>query len=138
MKLQILILALITATVSVGAQVQTFIGLDKEEVEKIMREEYKKFALDNTVKKQQFNYFKFVNNNETITWIIFFSDNDVCTSTKKVCDYIEYDYVLKELNEKYKKVKNLSWEYQAGEKTISVTIEEKDWYFTVREKQIKR
>ena len=134
MKLQLLILIFTALSANIALQEQSMIGMSKEEVLQKMKEEHRKFALDNTITRQQFNYLKYGNNSETVTWIIYFSEKDICTSTKKVCDYIEYDYVLKELNEKFEKVGDLTWEFKSGNEQIQVTIEEKDWYFTVRER----
>lgn len=116
---------------------ETLIGLDKEEVKSVMAERHKDFLQDRSVVKQQFNYLKYVNNSQTITWIIYFSDKDICTSTKKVCDYVEYDFILDELNEKYDNTGKMKWEFTTNGKKLSLELEEKDWYFTVREKMIK-
>mgnify|MGYP003573302240 CR=1 FL=1 len=135
MLIRILIFIAFFFNSNLNAQDESCIGLTKEEVKKVMKEQYRSFAPDNTVTKQHFNYLKYANNSETMTWIIYFSDDDICTSTKKVCDYIEYDYVLKELNEKYTLVKEGTWEYQSGKKRFVITIEEKDWYFSVGERE---
>ncbi|MEX0988275.1 MAG: hypothetical protein WD052_12435 [Bacteroidales bacterium] len=119
---------------SLQAVEKPLIGMSKEHVKTEMRSEYKMFSPDNSVTKQHFNYLKYVNGRRTITWIIYFSDQDICTTTKKVCDYSEYDSVLEEINNKYRKVGNHEWEYDSEDRTYTVKLVEEDWYFTIRER----
>ena len=102
-----------------------------------IKKELRDFAHDNTIVKQEYNYLKYVNGGGTITYIIYFSDDDIATSTKKVCDYKEYDFVLDELNEKFKKVGEMKWMYTDNHEKYYLSLEEKDWYFTVRERREK-
>lgn len=99
----------------------------------MVKTEHREFGLDNSIIRQQFNYLKYVNGSQTITWIIYFTDSDTCRSSKKVCDYTEYDYVLKELDAQYERTGDMQWEYQSDGVTILVLLKEEDWYFTVRE-----
>lgn len=131
----VILLIIIAASPLVQAQHDSFIGKTKEEVQAIVKTGYREFGQDNTVVSQQFNYLKYVNASQTITWIIYFTDADVCRSTKKVCDYIEYDDVLKALDAQYKSTGDMQWEYTSGAETIEVLMKEEDWYFTVREQR---
>lgn len=131
----VILLIIIAASPLVQAQHDSFIGKTKEEVQAIVKTGYREFGQDNTVVSQQFNYLKYVNASQTITWIIYFTDKDICRSTKKVCDYIEYDDVLKALDAQYKSTGDMQWEYTSGAETIEVLMKEEDWYFTVREQR---
>jgi len=124
----------ILAATGLQAQDQSLIGMGKMEVEDVVKKHYRDFSRDQSIVKQEFNYLKYVNGSGTMTWIIYFNDDDICTSTKKVCDYTEYDFVLDELNENYESVGDMQWEYSIDKQTYSVTLEEKDWYFSVRER----
>lgn len=115
------------------AQKSSFIGKTKDEVKEIVSIQHKNFSFDNTVVKQQFNYLKYVNGPQTITWIFYFSDEDICTSTKKVCDYAEYDFIIEELDNSYQNISDNQWEYEDGINTYELTLKELDWYFTLRE-----
>ncbi len=112
---------------------QPFIDQSKEEVKTRMKEEHKDFHPDRSVVKQAYNYLKYVNNNQTITWIIYFDEQDVCTASKKVCDYSEYDFIMDELDEKYDKAGKFQWKHLYRGHTFLIRLEEKDWYFTIRE-----
>ncbi len=118
---------------SVG-QDMLLIGMTKEDIKELVKREYRDFAVDNSIVKQQFNYLKYVNGRQTITWIIYFSDDDICTSTKKVCDYIEYDFVLDALNEYCKKQGKLTWECSSDGQDYIVSLVEQDWYFTMQQR----
>ncbi|MDF1574405.1 MAG: hypothetical protein P1P86_04340 [Bacteroidales bacterium] len=112
---------------------QSMIGLSKEEVRVLVKNKHKEFRKDHSVVNQQFNYLKFVNGLKTRTWILYFNKEDICKSTKLVCDYGEFDEVLEELNGVYEKTGELEWAYKLKRDMIYVTLTRQEWYFTVRE-----
>ena len=110
------------------------IGMTKDDVQALVKKEYRDFATDNSIVRQQFNYLKYVNGRQTVTWIIYFSDDDICTSAKRVCDYTEYDFVLDALDDACKKVDKQTWKCRSGRKGYIVSLVEHDWYFTVQQR----
>ena len=130
----VILLILISLPARAWTQDVLLIGMTKENVKELVKKEHRDFSIDNSIVKQQFNYLKFVNGRQTITWIIYFSDDDICTSAKKVCDYTEYDFVLDELNENCRKRGGLTWECRSGSQKYTVSLVEEEWYFTVRQK----
>lgn len=112
---------------------QSVIGKSKEEIRVFMKEKHKGFRLDNSVVKQRFNYLKYVNGLRTRTWIFYFTDKDLCKTSKKVCDYSEFDDVLSELNKAYKAGGESRWVYPLEKDTVQVILTRQEWYFTVRE-----
>ena len=109
------------------------IDLSKKEVEEIVKREHKEFRSDNSIVNQRFNYLKYVNGLRTRTWILYFNQEDLCRSSKLVCDYDEFDEVLDELNEDYIHAGDSQWYYLKNSDTIHVTLTRQEWYFTVRE-----
>jgi len=116
---------------------QQMIDLTKEEVSVLVKDNHKEFRRDKSIVNQRFNYLKYVNGLRTRTWIIYFTEDDICRSTKLVCDYGEYDEVLEELNEVYEKVGDSEWAYELMNDTIYVNLVRQEWYFTVREARKK-
>ncbi|MBE9517790.1 MAG: hypothetical protein IMY68_04440 [Bacteroidetes bacterium] len=116
---------------------QSMIDLTKEEVRVIVKDKHMEFRRDKAVVNQQFNYLKYINGLRSRTWIIYFTDEDICRSSKLVCDYGEYDEVLEELNESHEKVGESEWTYQLEGDTIQVILARQEWYFTVREARKK-
>ncbi len=114
---------------------QSLIDLTKDEVKLVIENEHKKLSRDKSIVKQQFNYLKFVNRNQTKTLIVYFSENDISTSSKLICDYSEKDLMIADLNEKYKKVDERNWEYKKDKITYNVEVKDLEWYFTIREKK---
>jgi len=114
-------------------EAQHFIGLDKKQTRILARKSG--FYEDIMTVSKKFNYLKFVNSPGTKTLIVFFSDEDLATHTRTVCDYSEYDFILKEYDEKYHKISDNSWEYEHGDQVFQVNLEEKEWYFVVRLKK---
>lgn len=118
---------------SLSSNAQHFIGMDKEETKQLARKSG--FYPDNLTVNQKFNYLKFVNSAETKTLIVFFSDEDIATHTRTVCDYSEYDFIIDDFNQDFtRKSKNL-WEYSKENQIFEVSLEEKEWYFVVRTKK---
>ena len=118
---------------SANSYSQHYIGLTKEEASLEARKNG--FYADDMTITKQFNYLKFVNSANTKTLIIFFSEKDVATHTRFVCDYGEYDFLLKNYNNQYRKISTNAWEYQFKNELFEVTLEEKEWYFVVRTKK---
>ena len=116
---------------------QSMIDLSKEEVRVMVKDKHMEFRRDKSVVNQRFNYLKYVNGLRTRTWIIYFTDEDICRSTKLVCEYREYDDVLEELNENHDKVGESEWRYELENDTIQVILVRQEWYFTVREARKK-
>jgi len=116
---------------------QSMIDLTKEEVRVKVKEHYREFRRDKSVVNQRFNYLKYVNGLRTRTWILYFTDEDICRSTKLVCDYGEYDDVIEELSEAYEKGGESEWSYQLKSDSIHVVLVRQEWYFTVREARNK-
>jgi hypothetical protein len=116
---------------------QSMIDLTKEEVRVMVKNKHMEFRRDKSVVNQRFNYLKYVNGLRTRTWIIYFTDEDICRSSKLVCDYGEYDEVLEELNDAHDKVGESVWAYELKGDSIHVTLVRQEWYFTVREARKK-
>ncbi len=112
---------------------QSMLGQEKAEVEKSVRKEHRDFRKDQSVVRQQFNYLKYVNGLRTCTWILYFTDEDVCKTSKLICDYSEFDEVVEKLSDHYRMVGDSRWEYILGSDTVGVTLTRQEWYFTVRE-----
>lgn len=118
-------------------QGQSMIDLTKEEVRVMVKDKHMEFRRDKSVVNQRFNYLKYVNGLRTRTWIIYFTEEDICRSTKLVCDYGEFDKVLEELNENYEKAGESEWSYELNGDSIYLTLARQEWYFTVREARKK-
>lgn len=116
-----------------SGKAQSFVGLTKLEVQERVRSDHKTFRKDNTVIRQQFNYLKYVNVTRTKTWILYFTDEDICKTSKLVCDYSEYDEVVEKLSTDYEKVGESRWEYTHDSEAFQVVLAKEEWYFTVRE-----
>jgi len=112
---------------------QTMVGLSKDEVVATVKKDHREFRKDESVIKQRFNYVKYVNGPRTKTWIIYFNEQDVCRTSKVVCDYSDYNTVLEDINHRYKKTGELNWEFQVDSDTILVELIKQEWYFTIRE-----
>lgn len=114
---------------------QNLIGILKDEAEELVRKEIKDFNLDNSTKNESFNYLKFINSAGTKTLIIFFSNENISTHTRMICDFSEFDFVIEELNNKYEKITKTSWEYNVNNEKFIIDLEEKEWYFVVNTKK---
>ncbi len=118
-----------------GSQIngQTMVGLSKPEVIAAVKEDFKGFKKDDSVIKQHFNYLKYVNRPRTKTWIIYFNEQDVCKTSKMVCDYLYLNEIEEDLNSRYTSTGEDLWEFQVDSATIQVELIKLDWYFSIRE-----
>ncbi len=114
-------------------QAQSYIGLDKDKVRSVARKSG--FYPDQMTTRQAFNYLKFVNASDTKTLIVFFSDEDISTHTRLICDYSEYDFVIADNNKAYEKKGKNKWEFSEGKNRYEVSLEEKEWYFVLKVKK---
>lgn len=128
-----LIILLLIFTSGLAGYGQSMIGLNKEQVVQTIREEFREFHRDNLVVRQQFNYLKFVNRSGTKTWILHFSEEDICLVSRLVCDYSEYDRMLGELNSTYGESGDLKWEFSHDSGAVQVELIREEWYFTIQE-----
>ena len=133
MKKSLLIGLLIFVFLSNNLNAQHFIGIDKEKTKELAKEAG--FYPDDVTKNQKFNYLKFVNSAGTKTFIVFFSDEDISVHTRTVCDYSEYDFIIRDFDKEYKKKDKFLWEYKVDKDAFNVTLEEEEWYFIVRVKK---
>lgn len=112
---------------------QSYIGLEKDDVRSLARKSG--FYSDHITTSQSFNYLKFVNSADTKTLIVFFSDENISTHTRVVCDYSEYDFIRANYDSNYRKKGNNKWEFNEGINKYVVTLEEKEWYFVLNVKK---
>jgi len=132
MKVNLIIWGILLALCTT-VQAQSMIGLSKEEVKEKVKKEHREFRKDATVVKQQFNYLKYVNGTKTRTWILYFTKDDICKTSKLVCDYSEYDEIIETLSNSFTRVDDSKWENNLGGITLETTLTKQEWYFTVRE-----
>lgn len=114
---------------------QTMVGLTKVEVIAAVKKDHKEFRKDDSVIKQRFNYVKYVNGPRTKTWIIYFNDQDVCRTSKVVCDYGDLNTMLDDINSRCEQKDEFQWEFLANSDTITVELIKQEWYFTIRERK---
>jgi hypothetical protein len=136
MKLKWIIPVLMLA-VGTFAAAQSLIGLPKDEVSRRVNMYHRDFRKDNLVVSQHFNYLKYVNGTRSRTWILYFTEDDVCHLSKLVCDYTEYDDVMDDLNSAYPKLGEFTWEHRLDDQVNHITLTKQEYYFTVREEKKK-
>lgn len=133
MKNLLLISFLLLSFFVFESEAQHFIGSTKDETKLLAQKSG--FFPDEMTKNQSFNYLKFVNSPGTKTLIVFFNDEQIATSSKIICDYSEYDFVVDANNKNYNKKGENEWEYKIANDYFTVDMEEKEWYFVLRVKK---
>ncbi len=68
----------------------------------------------------------------------YFNDEDICRTSKLVCDYSDYNNMLEDINSKYRNTGELQWEFQVDSDTITVELVKLEWYFTIKETKKKQ
>ncbi len=116
---------------SIHAQVEHFIGLHKNEIKTKMQTEMDKFNLDETSVNKTFNYLKYVDYLAQQTILFFLDENDACTASKWICDYVLLDEKINELNSEYNETDENIWQYTHDHQVYEVKLEKEDWFFSI-------
>jgi len=110
---------------------QNFIGLHKDNIAKVLRQDHPDFRIDNSSVNNTYKYLKFIDSVSEQTILFFLSDDDMCTYVRWISDYANLNDMIGMLNRTYKKNGEKSWTYSHDGKHYAVTLEEEEWYFTV-------
>jgi hypothetical protein len=110
---------------------QNYIGLHKDEIMQLMRENKRNFKLNTSSVNNAYNYLKYEDNISEQTMLFFLSKEDTCKYLRLMSDYSNLNDVLDNLNSKYTKSGKDKWTYVDKGKNYIVKLDEGDWYFTV-------
>jgi hypothetical protein len=124
-----LLFFLLFPLITFQAKSQHLIGLTREKVIETLKES--NFVIDNTSKNTTYNYLKYVDRNEEKTLLVFFTKEDLCSSTKLMCDYSSIKETIAKYNKIYKKKSSLVWNYQKDGKTFNVELRKEEWFYSV-------
>ena len=113
------------------SQLPVFIGMNKDDVAKVMAEKYPQFAQSTDFKNSTFKYLKFMDRTGDETLLVFLSDDDICTLTKLMTGYDNEETRIGELNKNYKKAGSDKWEFSENEKSYVVEMRKEEWYITI-------
>lgn len=109
---------------------QNLIGLPKEVIYSELLKEYPTFVRDNTFVNHSYNYLKYIDKVDEQTLLIFLSDQNICTSTKLICDYSELNSIKLKLK-KYKQISKDKWMYSKNGKTYFIRLKREEWFFSL-------
>jgi len=131
MKIKLFVLLATVWSYSLTIEGQNFIGMKKSDVVKEMKKINPGFDLDESAKNSTYKYLKFVDKYNEETWLIFLSDDDICTFTKLMSDYSNERNRRTELDKKFKKVSNDNWVFSENGENYTVDYKKEEWYFTI-------
>ncbi len=119
---------------TLNSHAQNYIGLHKDEVKQLMRENNRNFHLNTTNVNNTYNYLKYEDNISEQTMLFFLSKGDTCKYVRLMSDYSNLNDVLNNLDSKYTKSDKDTWTYTDNGKKYIVKMDEGEWYFTVTTK----
>ena len=123
-----------------GVSSQHLIGVEKEEVKKLMDEQRKDLFIDESSKNTVYNTLKYVDRMNRQTLLLVFSEEDICQYSKWMCDYSMMNKVIAELNSEYEQSATDTWRYRKKGKSYIISLTTGDWFFTIttrKEEDIK-
>jgi hypothetical protein len=120
--MRVLLLPIVLAF-SFHAAAQNYIGMQKDEIIKVLQKERPAFKLDKNAVNRSYNVIKFVDKISEQTMLFFLSEKDICTYVRWMSDYSNLTEIMGELDSTYKKKDEKTW--------YVVRLEEGDWFFTV-------
>src|SRR4030042_331160 len=113
---------------SFHAASQNYIGMQKDEIIKVMQKDRPNFKLDKDVINRTYNYIKFVDKISEQTMLFFLSENKRCTYVRWMSDYSNLNEIITELDKKYKKKDEKTWCYVDKGQEYIVKLDEGQWF----------
>jgi hypothetical protein len=120
---------------SLYAAAQNYIGMQKEEIIKVLPKERPGFKYEKNAVNHSYNVIKFVNKISEQTMLFFLSEKNICTYVRWISDYSNLSEIVSELDHNYKKKDEKTWYYSDKNQDFVVSLEEGEWFFTVSIRQ---
>lgn len=113
------------------ASAQNYIGMQKDDIIKVMQKERPGFKLEKNAVNRSYNMIKFVDKISEQTMLFFLSEKNICTYVRWISDYSNLTEIIGELDRIYKKKDEKTWYYSDKNKDYVVRLEEGEWFFTI-------
>jgi hypothetical protein len=110
---------------------QNFIGMSKDDIVKEMNEKNPGFDLDEGAVNNTYKYLKYVDKNNEETWLIFLSDDNICTHTKLISDYSNLQIRKDQLDQQYKAAGENKWIFIQKGIVFVVELKKEEWFFSI-------
>ena len=121
----------ILLALSFFASAQNYIGLQKDEIIKVMQKERPGFKFEKNAVNRSYNMIKFVDKTSEQTMLFFLSEKNICTYVRWMSDYSNLTEIISELDRLYKKKDERTWYYSDKNQDYVVRLEEGEWFFTI-------
>jgi len=121
----------ILLALSFFASAQNYIGLQKDEIIKVMQKERPGFKFEKNAVNRSYNMIKFVDKTSEQTMLFFLSEKNICTYVRWMSDYSNLTEIIGELDRLYKKKDEKTWYYSDKNQDYVVRLEEGEWFFTI-------
>jgi len=113
------------------ASAQNYIGMQKDEIIKVMQKERPGFKFEKNAVNRSYNMIKFVDKTSEQTMLFFLSEKNICTYVRWMSDYSNLTEIIGELDGIYKKKDEKTWYYTDKNQDYVVKLEEGEWFFTI-------
>ena len=113
------------------AAAQNYIGMQKDEIIKVMQKERPGFKLEKNAVNRSYNMIKFVDKISEQTMLFFLSEKNICTYVRWMSDYSNLTEIISELDRIYKKKDEKTWYYSDKNQDYVVRLEEGECFFTI-------
>jgi len=113
------------------ASAQNYIGMQKDEIIKVMQKERPGFKFEKNAVNRSYNMIKFVDKTSEQTMLFFLSEKNICTYVRWMSDYSNLTEIIGELDRLYKKKDERTWYYSDKNQDYVVRLEEGEWFFTI-------
>jgi len=125
----ILFLCILFVATSLSAQ--NLVGLNEKEIMQYMKDNEKGFVFQSLTNNSTFRYLKYTDRRETQT-LLFFLDSELrCKTVRLVCEKAQRAAKIKELDGKYKKSSENTWEETKDGITYLIELREEDTTFNI-------
>lgn len=117
---------------------QDWIGLPEDSVKKVIETECPDLNLSTNTVNKVYHYLKFEKSDGMQTTLVFLDDSNNCRYVKNMYDYVIWDRVIQDLNNKFSRRNDSLWISENKDKKIVSELKKEEWYFTVITKPVEK
>lgn len=116
---------------SLSINAQNYIGFHKDDIVKLMPQEYKGFYFEKEVNVYDRGFLKYVNTVEEQTVLFMINTDGVCTAVSRMYNTWLHEQVVNELNKKYQQVSTNKWLEVKDGKEYHLALIKGKWFLTL-------
>ncbi len=126
-----LLLVLLASFIAISGFAQNFIGQNKQDIQKNIKQAYPGFYFEKEVENGKKSFLKYVNTLEEQTILFILDEKGFCTSMVRMYNTWLFSKIKKDLDTKCKSTGSLTWLDHSDGKDYEIVLKKGKWFITV-------